>query len=476
MTYRNTDVDRWYEFAVQQTAAESYLDNIDLANVELVTPRLLFGNNHYSIDDPTKLTGATRFTERQAAAFLARYTIVDHYKNDNSGFSATLLLDRITKEYTLSFRSTEYKNASQGGDFERDGFYGADGEIGFKGFAFGQIASMEKYFSQLKQGILAQGQTGGAEIAQFLSGPSPKLNVTGYSLGGHLANAFVALHPDDVLGAYLYNSAGLGRTTDGSSLISVMARYSRVLYDPASEPASAGDPIDASAKAAAIAELAAHPNSFAANLYEDPRYVWAARAVSKRTIGTFVGTAPPFSSDRITQLYGHAPHGDSEQVANSGSHVRDPIAVFIEDQPDIENWGGKWPFAPTSTEGIAGDFGNTHSLTLLGDSLALIKTFMAVDPSLTKDKAEQILSMASNQRGVGSFGTTGVADGDSLEAALDALRKVFSPQSVKTPFDRASGGYGKLVNRNQFHQNISTLEQLVGSNTYSILPTNGDEL
>jgi hypothetical protein len=210
MDYRKANIEQWYQFALQQMAAESYLDGIDLSNSGALTSRLALGNNHFSITDPTKLTGATRFTAQQALQFLDRYTIIDHYKNDESGFSATLLFDRTIQKFTLSFRSTEYKNASQGGDFERDGFYGADGEIGIKGFAFGQIASMEKYFSQLKQGILSQGETGGAALAQFLSDPNAKLNITGYSLGGHLANAFAVLHPNNVLGMYLYNAGRPG--------------------------------------------------------------------------------------------------------------------------------------------------------------------------------------------------------------------------------------------------------------------------
>jgi hypothetical protein len=108
--------------------------------------------------------------------------------------------DTTTGEYTLSFRSTEYRNQAQGGDWERDGLLGADGEIFSDGFAFGQLAAMEDYYQSLKaSGKLPTGST---------------LNVTGYSLGGHLATVFTELHYNDndiAFGhTYTFNGAGRG--------------------------------------------------------------------------------------------------------------------------------------------------------------------------------------------------------------------------------------------------------------------------
>ena len=146
------------------------------------------------------------------------------------------------------------------------------------------------------------------------------------------------------------------------------------------------------------------------------------------------------------------------------------IPIFIEDQPDIEGWGGKWPIAPETTEGISGDFGNTHSLALVVDSLAVMNTFMGIDPTLSKAAVETILSGASNQRGVGFYGTQGVADGNSLEESLDALRKVFLPNASKTNFNRASGGYGDVNNRNAFYSHIAELDPWISGGAYTISP------
>ena len=152
-----SNVSTWLAFALQQMAAESYLDGIVLSNNDGIITRLKLGNNNPLLNDPEDptLDGATRFIDLagvpnasqitgSAQAFVSRYQIVDHHANDATGFSATLMQERGTNNFTLSFRGTEYPNQSQGGDWERDGLPGADGEIFFKGFAFGQLVSMEK--------------------------------------------------------------------------------------------------------------------------------------------------------------------------------------------------------------------------------------------------------------------------------------------------------------------------------------------
>ena len=146
-----SEISAWLQFALQQMAAESYLDGINWNNAEQVKIQLRLGNNRPGFPE----SGATRFTGTptrglQDQAFVDRYQIVDHHANDATGFSATLMRNRDTGEYTLSFRSTEYRNPDQGGDFVRDGILGADGEIFNDGFAFGQLAAMEAYYRELK--------------------------------------------------------------------------------------------------------------------------------------------------------------------------------------------------------------------------------------------------------------------------------------------------------------------------------------
>src|SRR5262245_37331378 len=147
----------WYNFLVQQLAAECYLDGNpeDLPSVLLA--RLRLGNNdirpvdqidvqpqpnqliapgspYYGATEQTGiLPGASRFTRTMALEFMSRYQVLDQRKNDASGFSATLLYDTVTHEYTLAMRSTESSPQSKGGDGELDKD-GADSEIGWHGF------------------------------------------------------------------------------------------------------------------------------------------------------------------------------------------------------------------------------------------------------------------------------------------------------------------------------------------------------
>ena len=140
------DISTWLSFALQQMAAESYLDQL-LAERPL-RDILLDGSNDtrkISPDAEGNLPGKTRMTTALAERFLATYDIVDHHANDSTGFSATLMRDTTTGQYTLSFRSTEPRPFTEGGDAERDGLFAsgltpaADGEIGLSGFAFGQL-------------------------------------------------------------------------------------------------------------------------------------------------------------------------------------------------------------------------------------------------------------------------------------------------------------------------------------------------
>lgn len=126
---------QWYEFSLQQMAAESYLHLIDPSRPDSLREILQYGNNHpnyyASPTDPT-LPGATRMTDKQVDEFDANFDIIAHAPNDESGLSMTLFRRKADDpstgakagDYTVSFRSTEFANESQGGDWKRDGSQG----------------------------------------------------------------------------------------------------------------------------------------------------------------------------------------------------------------------------------------------------------------------------------------------------------------------------------------------------------------
>ena len=215
-----SDVSIWYQQLLAQLAAESYLHGLESwINLAQLEARLRQGANHpdHFLDlEARGELGATRMTggpesgfDGMVDDFIETWEVVDHLSNTGSGFSATLLKHKMTGEFTLSLRSTEAKDKENGSDVERDGSNGADGQIASLGFAWAQIRDMEAYYQALKAGGLATGASG-AEIAAYLADPAAKLNVTGYSLGGHLAQVFTLMHADKVGHTHTYNGAGMG--------------------------------------------------------------------------------------------------------------------------------------------------------------------------------------------------------------------------------------------------------------------------
>ena len=81
-----SNVSTWLKFALQQIAAESYLDR-----TAGLTEILTDGNNDRRVIPLVQFTGKTRFAELQAQQFVQRYQLVDHHANDATGFSATLM-------------------------------------------------------------------------------------------------------------------------------------------------------------------------------------------------------------------------------------------------------------------------------------------------------------------------------------------------------------------------------------------------
>ena len=453
----STNVSTWLQFATQQMAAESYLDGINLSSSNEVEDRLLLGNNHPLLDP--SLSGKTRFTNILADQFLGRYQILDHHANDATGFSATLMFDTQTNSYTLSFRSTESAPSAQGGDRERD-LFGADAEVGASGFAFGQLAAMEQYYQSLKTG--GKLPTGAV------------LNVTGFSLGGHLATVFTELHASEVNHTYIFNGAGRGHvpgavpglSAEENRIQDMLTYFRSVLANPDNAIASfPRTSVYDQAKVLYDAQGTSWDpfDQGTTSFYNDVRYQWATAATQSLfspTGLTFlqspgeVQDQGPFA--KITQLYGQATTDDLQFVANSGMHAP-AIPVFIEGQPLIAGL----PF-PSVTESA-----NTHSITLIVDSLAVQELIQTIDLRYGPAGTELIIKALSNSKAdtVALLNTPGVVEGDSLEKTVDAFRKLFRDPAVAPadplPINSRVGGFGDLANRNMMYAAIQEITDRV---------------
>ena len=169
-------VTKYLKFANVQMAAESYYLKAAGEWAVADARQNISGNDlKDALVDGNKR--ALKFTPALATDFTKYWKIVEHKANTGTGFSGTLfqaIADNAdmgikANELVLSFRSTEFAD-----DAVRDNQATNKMEVTEFGFAIGQIADTEDWFQTLR--------------TRALIGDDAKLSVTGYSLGGHLAN------------------------------------------------------------------------------------------------------------------------------------------------------------------------------------------------------------------------------------------------------------------------------------------------
>ena len=198
----------YLKYANLQMAAEASL--VDANSKPLIDTRyidaLKFGNGRSSV-----------FTQPQAEDFNKLWQVVDQCANTPTGFSGTLFKARDNVEalgihkddLVVSFRSTEFIDDSARDSEETDKL-----ELAKGGFALGQIADMEAWYSKLTQ---SGGPLEGKRFA-----------VTGYSLGAHLATVFNLLHGKDIDQVVTFNGAGIGQIGKGT-LAGMVERFQSLL-------------------------------------------------------------------------------------------------------------------------------------------------------------------------------------------------------------------------------------------------------
>ncbi|WP_321778673.1 hypothetical protein [Sulfurimonas sp.] len=137
------------------------------------------------------------FSLKQAENFADRYEVKAVADSLVTGLDAVLFYDTIDSKYVLSIRgSTSYAD------------YVSDVILATTGVAYGQLMALNDFYSEW-----------------VLDGTIPigaKLDVTGHSLGGALAQMFSAIHPNGVENTYSYNAPGIGGlTTDAYNILGI---------------------------------------------------------------------------------------------------------------------------------------------------------------------------------------------------------------------------------------------------------------
>jgi Ca2+-binding RTX toxin-like protein len=483
----NNQIKRLLDFANMQMAAEAFLlrdtDNGVIPADNVIRDRLENGNFHASV-----------FTPTQAEKFVSDYQVLTQYRNDptlagGTGFSGTLFKNKSTGELTLSFRSTEFID-----DAVRDSKATNELEIKQLGWALGQISDMEKWYAQLRTD------------PKLLGGKT--FNVTGYSLGGHLATAFNILRREEaeagvsedgnpIIHTYTFNGAGVGEYLNGKRLTDIVADFRRYRDDAnffsssvwtslslgeqnqlRTQAQSRVDTIlserirvaglettrafDTRAPSGSqillqyqVAALLAALDTTASSLFFGP---------DVNTVPTNPKYADQFGRQRISNMT-EVVGSDSGKlgpswVSNSGIHYGTRQEIYIEDQPLVRgNYSLLLHRGSLISNPGKNDFADTHSLVLVVDSLALMASLETLDPQITPEVASKIYAAASNAKAKIVSGADGTAEGDTLEKTLDSIRLLFLGPTASTTLSDLNGNTWHKVDplRNSFYSNLNAL-------------------
>lgn len=477
-------------------AAESYLDGGDLDVQSSLEKFYVQGANHYLNYADLKARGElgmTQATRLMWSDFSDTWELIAHQKNTSSGFSGTLLLNRLSGEYTLSFRSTESKGEVDGGDARRDSALGANGEISADGFAWGQIRDMRGFFEDLSTAGSAHYDPG---FAAHMAGGG-RVNVTGYSLGGHLAQVFVQLNSAAVLHAYTFNGAGMGALDSvaegqplGSQLAVLMSMVDATMERP-SEVLELFDGAILNRVALGFGHIFSPTlgnaeklqwfvdqdsqwkdnESEDSSIYENPLYQVAVAHVETETTGTFLqgvwdlfgDSRREYADSRLSNIYGHAVTGDEEFVATSGQRFGSPREIFIEDQAntnDVELIASLLDDERSYVDDITELWGDTHSITLIIDTLYVADLIQRLDPAIgLQDILEKILPASSNDKAAGYLDPNpDDVEANSHEHIVNALGNLYLPDVwVDILQIEADDAFGDIEHRNRLHDAIDKL-------------------
>ena len=185
-------------------------------------------------------------------------------------------------------------------------------------------------------------------------------------------------------------------------------------------------------------------------------------------------------------------------VSNSQWHSEKDVRIFIEDQPGVRggvigdalltSWDFKDPKLLVHSYATK-DFGDTHSIVLLVDSLNVQNTLLQM---VLQDKREAATSLLNGilQRAPNlaseSNAAQGKAEGDVLENVVNALGATL----IGSPYTRIKGspdgnswanldGTGEYAGRTQFFNTLATIQKspaylaIAGKAQIAAAPTDG---
>ena len=175
--------------------------------------------------------------------------------------------------------------------------------------------------------------------------------------------------------------------------------------------------------------------------------------------------------ENFFDVYGANP---PSAVANSQWHYGQEVPLYIEDQPLYRGsalWNAVLQTALYHDVKLLGpdyqinDFGDTHSLVLLVDSLAVMDVLVRLDPSLQPQRLAALFGAASTSAAKTLGSSQGKAEGDTLESVVDALNLLLTgsdPRLREQPRLNEGGTWADLKPdsdlRTRFHQTLKDLK------------------
>jgi Ca2+-binding RTX toxin-like protein len=525
MTTTNTNVSitNTLKYANLQMAAEALLTRTDVASLE---GKLEKGNDRVSFF-PTAL----------ATDFAGKYDVLAHKSNTTTGFSGTLFRDKATGELILSFRSTEFADdaardnqATNKMEIQQLGW--AFGQIADMEDWYVEL-NADPALLQGKQ-FSVTGYSLGGHLATAFNLLRRDEHEEGRVLGTYTFNGagvgdlrYTVSHPL----SYVIDQFNQQRKNVDGLQIRFNAQPSNTVYQELRAKLAGGvaptasdfdkarflisDPdesamlvealnridavIDEIGRVAGLGNSGLPPAPIPAAMVEATKLDYQMAVLLAARYTEAYSALNPFDSESglnntlfnerntASDSFGnfHDIYGATylSAVANSQKHYGAAAPIFIEDQPlvrgnpvskSIVETALYWDAKLLVSDFANNDFGDTHSLVLMVDSLSLMNVFAALDPALTLDKMNALFVTATSAKRDSVPGGPGKADGAALETMLDGLRKLIlgkpltsaSPSEseiAKTPSDVAGNTWWSPDLRNAFHNNLRALTDAIAS-------------
>jgi len=328
----------------------------------------------------------------QAVDFIAHWEVVDQFTasglfglTDSSGFSATLFRNKDTRQYSIALRGTQLVPSDLSADI---------GDILLDGISLDQVTDMYNYWQSLNH-------VGNYQAVQLNTlTPETVALRTAYSLNAAAGLAYESTlrARQDVIIDYpsltvrtvqFVDSSQLAdpRLQNGSGILSGTTFVNLDGHSLGGHLAMAFSRLFPNATNSVVAVNGAGFNFGNTNVDH---------------LFAMLSGAPGFDAGKITNLVGSA-----------AMNLVSQDWLFLQ-QPAGRNEIYTESASPSTTFG--------HGSSQMTDSLALYNLFAIIDPSL--DSTDGLATLT------GIFENTSNRGRDSLELALDALRKIFGKQSL----------------------------------------------